>query len=204
MKKLSILLAILCLGQYVSAQIDTAGVKIDKKIKAKLIYMGISDQGPTQYTQSDGTTKSGTNRRKITIGVKQGPDGNYQRLDKKGDNLLKMLKSDPDAVAEFNKAFEYRKKAKQSNLAEIGCEIGAVVLAGVCIVKTMKNKNLPEGEEPSGRGIQIASGVGAVGLLGAFYYFYFHTEKMLDSFIESLQKSVDIYNQNMLEEALSK
>ncbi|MGV3631993.1 MAG: hypothetical protein ACO1O6_12355 [Bacteroidota bacterium] len=142
--------------------------------------------------------------RKIVITIKQGIDGSFNEMEKDGSNLRGMLQSDPEALQEFESAMRYKKKAKVNNAGKMVSLVGALGLTVACAMKYSREKSLAGAEETEykiSKGV-ILLGAGALAGFGGIFYFPAAVNKSLDNFLASIRKSIDIYNQNLLEKAL--
>lgn len=203
MKKITLFLALLFITKFLSAQIDTAGVKLDADVKNKLIYAIISDEIRTQsFVNTNGTTRT-KQFRVIAISFKQGANGYFNAMEKNGSNLLQALQSDQEAADEFKTAMSYRKKARVSKSLKVISAVGALGLTAAFFLRYSSEKTYAQasGLEPKPSPLTIALGAGALAGFGGVVYFPIKEKKMLDKFVTSIRKSVDIYNQHILNEA---
>ncbi|MCE3295492.1 MAG: hypothetical protein K0R65_1206 [Crocinitomicaceae bacterium] len=203
MKKITLFLTIVCFTKLLWAQVDTAGVKLDADVKNKLIYTVILDEVRTEtFVSPNGSTKA-KKFRVIDISFKQGITGDFNTMEKNGGNLLQALQSDQEAADELKTAISYRKKARLSKSLTVVSAAGALGLTAAFFLRYSFEKTFAQasGLEPKPSPLTIALGAGALAGFGGVIYFPIHEKKMLDKFVASTRKSVEIYNQHILKEA---
>jgi len=197
MNKIILVLLVVLLSVQVVGQTDTTG--LDAETKSKLIYLNISDETTSStYQISDGSTQSGPANRRVGVLFRKGVIGDYQELDKDGENLKVLIEGNNKAMTQFNKAFSCKRKKTMYNLLELTFEIGAVGLAGVGLLYKNKNKNLPD--EEKNKGAVIGAFVGAGVSLAAFYFCWYKSHQMLTKYGECIERAVSFYNRAIIEE----
>ena len=185
------------LSVQVVGQTDTTG--LDAETKSKLIYLNISDETTSStYQMSDGSTQSGPANRRVGILFRKGVTGDYQELDRDGENLKVLIEGNNKAMTQFNKAFACKSKKTMYNLLEITFEIGAVGLVGVGLFQKNKNESLPD--EEKNKDAVVGAFVGAGVSLAAFYFCWYKSHQMLTKYGECIERAVSFYNRGIIEE----
>ena len=168
--------------------------KLDSIKKYELIYTYITETKTfTKYETQSGEKKGSTSTRGIFIDFKVGEDGRIQNIGRKGRNLMLILKSDTEAYAELQRAYKVhlRKKRICNTLEYVGY---AITLASAAFLFV----GLDNYEVDGVNGFLIGGGIGVVAGITDIVGFYILTEKHMDAFSKSIQKSISIYNKNKL------
>jgi hypothetical protein len=147
----------------------------------------------TNYYTSSGSRIGSATARGIFIDFRVGIDGPIKNIGHKGKSLLNIIKNDPEALAELNKAYKvHLRKKRVCNVLEV---VGYVVIAGGAAALFLGLDNYgDEGVTPAA----VIGGVGVIGGLTEIIVFHKLTDKHMDAFSESIQRSIQIYNNNLI------
>lgn len=169
--------------------------KLDSIKKYHLIYATKfeTQSTTTYYSQSSGAYKGKTSARGISIDFHQGIDGPLKTLKKKGKYLKQIIQNDPDALAEFNRAYKvHLRKKRICNFIEF---FGYAVVAGSAIALFIGLDNY---ETDGVTAPVVIGGTGVVAGFTGIVVFKKLTDKHMDAFAASIQNSISIYNENLL------
>ena len=168
--------------------------KIDSVKKYHIIYSLRQDVTSTEITKSTSSTPGySSTSRGISFDFHIGVDGPLQSISTaKAKNLEKIIKNDPEAYAEFKNALVHIRKKRINNLFEY---ISYVGLIGSFFPLTY---SLVTYQDNGITGLTIGSGVGLVVSLAGTVIFNKATDKQMDKWAESIEKSIQIYNKNLL------
>lgn len=116
--------------------------------------------------------------------------GKLQSMGKRGKKLLDVIKTDSEAVKEFNMAYKCARKKRLFNV------LGAIsVFVGVGSVVPLA-LGADDDLNPI-NAVSISGGIGVVVGWGSFYYCHYKSGKYADEFDIKIKKSVSIYNNNL-------
>ncbi len=195
---LAIILPFIFLNSSVCSQNNASASndKIENIKKNQFIYLKTFESINTTKRENYSTGKtSSASSRIINFYFTVGVDGPNNKIGKKGEMLEKYIKNDSQAYAEFNKAREHQKKSKKYNIIQL---LGyPLALAGVVPLVIGLYKKSDTGEVDYG--LFTLGGVGVVGGFVLINVWGIKCDKELDAFITSINNSVAIYNQNLLE-----
>lgn len=170
--------------------------KIDSIIKYQFIYLYVSDRISNLSTTEMSTLKTSTSSsRIIKINFSVGLDGTIEYIGRKGTELEVRIKSDPEALAEFKKAREHRRKSKACFRYEL---LGYFVAVAACVPGVIGLIKKDDNEKEDAIPFLVGGGIGIVGGFVVINVFHFKTDKELDSYITYINSTVAIYNQNLL------
>lgn len=119
--------------------------------------------------------------------------GNVINIGRRAKNLRLVLKDDPEAIAELNRAYTVHLRKKRVNNT---LEYVSYFAAFGCIVPLFLGIDRDENNRVNA--LSVAGGTGVIAGWVGIYYFKNRTDKHMDAFSVSLQRSVQIYNANLL------
>ncbi len=172
---------------------QTRAAKRDSVKKNHFIYTYLQETISTTNYSSNGQARGSTTSRGIFIDFRVGVDGPIKNIGRKCKSLENVIKNDPEAYAEFKKAYKVhlRKKRICNALEYIGY---AVIVGGaISLFVGLDNYETDGVTTPA-----VIGGVGVVGGLTQIIVFHKLTDKHMDAFSKSIQETIQIYNTNLL------
>jgi hypothetical protein len=171
-----------------------SSIKLDSIKKYELIYSYLTvTQSFTNYETQSGKKKGSTSARGIFIDFRVGLEGPIKNIGRRGKSLEKIIKNDAEAYKEFNIAYKvHLRKKRIFNTLEY---FGYVIAAGSAVALFIGADNY---ETDGITGLAIAGGAGVV--IGFVDILGFHklTDNEMDKFSASIQKAINIYNNNLI------
>jgi len=171
-----------------------SNIKLDSIKKYHLIYTFVTEtRTSTEYENQAGQSKGSTSTRGIFLDFRVGEDGPIKNIGRKGKTLMAIIKDDPEASAELQRAYKVHLRRKRiCNILEF-TGYGIVLVAAVPLFIGLDDFET-EGVTP----LLVGGGIGVVAGCADILGFYMLTEKHMNAFSESIQKSISIYNKNLL------
>lgn len=171
-----------------------SNIKLDSIKKYHLIYTFVTEtRTSTKYQNQSGANKGSTSTRGIFLDFRVGEDGPIKNIGRKGKSLMAVIKNDPEASAELNRSYKvHLRKKRICNILEFA-GYGIVLVAAVPLFMGLDDFET-EGITP----LLVGGGIGVVAGCADVIGFYMLTEKHMNAFSESIQKSISIYNKNLL------
>ena len=168
--------------------------KLDSVKKYQLIYTFITEtKSFTTYETQTGQNKGSTSARGIFIDFRVGEEGPIKNIGRKGKSLMAIIKDDTEASAELNRAYKvHLRKKRICNILEFA-GYGIVLISAVPLFIGLDDFET-EGVTP----LLVGGGIGVVAGCADILGFYMLTEKHMDAFSASIQKSISIYNKNLI------
>lgn len=192
--KLYYLFLILFSLDSVAQDTSVSNIKLDSIKKYHLIYSFVTEtKTSSQFKTQSGQNRGSASSRGIYLDFKVGVDGRMQNVGRRGKNLKSIIKDDPEAFAELESAYKvHLRKKRICNLLEYSGY--AVVLVSAAFLFTGMSDYESDGVTP----LLVGGGIGVVAGCADIIGFYILTEKHMNAYSASIQKSISIYNQNLL------
>lgn len=130
--------------------------------------------------------------RGIFFDFRMGIDGPIKNIGRRGKNLEKILKDDPAAMAEFRTAYKVHRRRKR--LCDF-LEYFGYAVAGGSAVALFAGLDKDAGSASPGVALGAA---GIVAGITEIIVFHKRSEKHTEAFVNSIAKSIQIYNTNLL------
>lgn len=193
MRALTLLLLFFSFSTFAQTADQIRTAKRDSVKKYHCIFTYVQETISTTNYSSNGQAKGSSSARGIFIDFRVGEDGPIKNIGRKGKSLENVIKNDPEAYAEFKKAYKvHLRKKKICNALEY---VGYAVIVGGAISLFVGLDNYEtDGVTPPA----VIGGVGVVGGLTQIIVFHKLTDKHMDAFSKSIQESIQIYNANLL------
>lgn len=171
-----------------------SNIKLDSIKKYHLIYSFVTEtKTSSQFKTQSGQNRGSASSRGIYLDFKVGVDGRIQNVGRRGKNLKSIFKDDPEASAELKRAYKvHLRKKRICNVLEFAGY--AIVLAAAVPLFMGLDDYETDGVTP----LLVGGGIGVVAGCADIVGFYMLTEKHIYAFSESIQKSIIIYNKNLL------
>lgn len=166
----------------------------DSVIKNDLIYFMSNDiYSTTEWKTYAGESKGSATSRSLILRFRIGKEGDIMNIGRKGKYLKQYLIKDPEAYAEFRRAYKvHLRKKRICNTLEY-FSYAATTAGAIFLFIGLDNY-----EDDGITAPLVAGGAGVVAGFTGIYVFKSLTDKHMDAFAASLNKSVKIYNDNLL------
>lgn len=172
----------------------------DSLKKYHYIYLDIDKYtvSTTSTNMSTGQSRTSSSQRMdfiYRIGS-EGKEGKFKFKKNKDQELVKLLKSDPEASAEYEKAMDELHKMKRCRMYSLLGIVGIIGGGALALAGVIKNDD--SSSDGDGMPLIIAGGVIGVGGLVDMYLFNFKSGKHFNNIPGHMEKAVEIYNDHLM------